>query len=111
MSPVTHFLTGWVLANAADLNRRDRAVVTLAAVVPDADGLGVVAEISIYCLQFSFDSRVLWSPKIETNPVIRWLSGNRSWQQRHDAEREDSGGQNGLRELVHGKWTLSMEVR
>ena len=37
MSPVTHFLTGWVLANAADLNRRDRAVVTLAAVVPDVE--------------------------------------------------------------------------
>src|SRR5260370_2383827 len=45
MSPGTHFLTGWVLANAADLNRRDRAVVTLAAVVPDVDGLGIVAEI------------------------------------------------------------------
>jgi inner membrane protein len=45
MSPATHFLTGWVLANAADLNRRDRAVVTLAAVVPDVDGLGIVAEI------------------------------------------------------------------
>jgi len=45
MSPVTHFLTGWVLANAADLSRRDRAVVTLAAVVPDVDGLGIVAEI------------------------------------------------------------------
>ena len=45
MSPVTHFLTGWVLGNAADLNRRDRAVVTLAAVVPDVDGLGIVAEI------------------------------------------------------------------
>src|ERR1700731_3231130 len=45
MSPVTHFLTGWVLANAADLNRRDRALVTLPAVVPDVDGLGIVAEI------------------------------------------------------------------
>jgi inner membrane protein len=45
MSPATHFLTGWVLANAAALNRRDRALVTLAAVVPDVDGLGIVAEI------------------------------------------------------------------
>ena len=45
MSPVTHFLTGWVLANAVDLNRRDRAIVTIAAVVPDVDGLGIVAEI------------------------------------------------------------------
>jgi hypothetical protein len=40
MSPVTHFLTGWVLANAADLNRRDRVVVTLAAVVPSASARG-----------------------------------------------------------------------
>jgi hypothetical protein len=45
MSPVTHFLTGWVLANAVDLNRRDRAIVTIAAVAPDVDGLGIVAEI------------------------------------------------------------------
>lgn len=44
MSPATHFLTGWVLANAASLNRRERALVTLACVVPDVDGLGIVAE-------------------------------------------------------------------
>ena len=34
MSPVTHFLTGWVLANSAGLERRDRALVTLSVVVP-----------------------------------------------------------------------------
>ena len=45
MSPVTHFLTGWVLANCADLDRRDRALVTLACVVPDVDGLGIVPEL------------------------------------------------------------------
>jgi hypothetical protein len=44
MSPVTHFLTGWVIANAAPFNRRERAVVTLAAAVPDVDGLGVIPE-------------------------------------------------------------------
>jgi inner membrane protein len=44
MSPVTHFLTGWVLANSASLNRRERALVTLACVVPDVDGLGIVAD-------------------------------------------------------------------
>src|SRR6266853_1526905 len=44
MSPVTHFLTGWVLANSASLSRRERALVTLACVVPDIDGLGIVAE-------------------------------------------------------------------
>lgn len=44
MSPVTHLLTGWVLANSASLSRRERALVTLACVVPDVDGLGIVAE-------------------------------------------------------------------
>ena len=46
MSPITHFLTGWLLANAPHgLGRRERALVTLAGVVPDADGLGPVAEL------------------------------------------------------------------
>jgi inner membrane protein len=45
MSPVTHFLTGWVFANCASLNRRDRALVTLACVVPDVDGLGIIPEL------------------------------------------------------------------
>jgi inner membrane protein len=45
MSPVTHFLTGWVLANCTRLNRKDRAIVTLACVVPDVDGLGIIPEI------------------------------------------------------------------
>ena len=45
MNPVSHFLTGWVVANSADLTARDRALVTLAGVVPDLDGLGFVAEI------------------------------------------------------------------
>ena len=45
MSPVTHFFTGWVLANSTALTRRDRALVTLSAVVPDIDGLGIIAEL------------------------------------------------------------------
>ena len=46
MSPVTHFLSGWVLANATNVgSRRDRALVTLSAVVPDVDGLGIIAEV------------------------------------------------------------------
>jgi hypothetical protein len=45
MSPVTHFFTGWVLANAVNLDRRDRAVVTVAAVIPDLDGLGILPEL------------------------------------------------------------------
>jgi inner membrane protein len=46
VSPVTHFLSGWVLANALPLGRRDRALVTWSAVLPDVDGLGIVAEIA-----------------------------------------------------------------
>jgi membrane-bound metal-dependent hydrolase YbcI (DUF457 family) len=44
MSPVTHFLAGWVLANATPLNRRERIAVTAASVAPDIDGLGAVPE-------------------------------------------------------------------
>ncbi len=44
MSPVTHFLVGWVVANADGLDRRERAVVTVAGVIPDIDGLGFIAE-------------------------------------------------------------------
>ena len=45
MSPVTHFLAGWLVANSANLNRRDRALVTIAGVIPDLDGVGIVAEV------------------------------------------------------------------
>jgi inner membrane protein len=45
MSPVTHFFSGWVFANCFDLERRDRALVTLACVAPDIDGLGIIPEL------------------------------------------------------------------
>jgi inner membrane protein len=45
MSPVTHFLAGWVIANAGRFNRRERTVITIAAVVPDIDGLGIIPEL------------------------------------------------------------------
>jgi hypothetical protein len=45
MSQVTHFLTGWFFANCARLDRRDRALVTLACVAPDVDGLGIVLQL------------------------------------------------------------------
>jgi LexA-binding, inner membrane-associated putative hydrolase len=45
MSPITHFLMGWAVANSApSLTKRDRAIVTWASVVPDLDGLGIIAE-------------------------------------------------------------------
>ena len=44
MSPITHCLTGWALAHTAKLNRRERGLVTLAAIIPDADSAGVLVE-------------------------------------------------------------------
>lgn len=48
MNPITHLLTGWCLAELVLPQRpmRDKALVTLAAVAPDIDGLGAVAELA-----------------------------------------------------------------
>ena len=46
MSPVTHFLGSWLVATVATTNPRDRMLVTLAGVLPDADGLGMVADVA-----------------------------------------------------------------
>lgn len=42
MNPAMHFLAGWLIANVDHLERRDRTLVTLAAVIPDADALGIL---------------------------------------------------------------------
>jgi hypothetical protein len=44
MSPITHFLASWALADAAGLRDRDQALVTWCGVLPDVDGLGVVVD-------------------------------------------------------------------
>jgi inner membrane protein len=47
LSPITHFLLGWLVASTdKTLERRDRALVTVAGVIPDTDGLGIVAELA-----------------------------------------------------------------
>ncbi len=45
MNPASHFLISWTIANAVDIPRRDRALVTLSGVVPDIDGIGIIAEL------------------------------------------------------------------
>jgi inner membrane protein len=46
MNPITHFFMGWAVANAAQpLTKGERAMVTWASVIPDIDGLGIVAEV------------------------------------------------------------------
>src|SRR5262245_50011459 len=45
MSPITHFFIRWAVANSVPtLTKRDRAMITWASVVPDVDGLGIIAE-------------------------------------------------------------------
>jgi membrane-bound metal-dependent hydrolase YbcI (DUF457 family) len=45
MHPISHLLIGWTLAEGARLEKRDRMLVTLASVIPDLDGLGVIPDI------------------------------------------------------------------
>lgn len=45
MNPASHFLISWTVANTADIPRRDRTLVTLAGVIPDIDGIGIIAEL------------------------------------------------------------------
>ena len=45
MNPITHLLVSWDVASAATLSRLERAIVTLAGVAPDLDGLGAIPEL------------------------------------------------------------------
>lgn len=44
MNPITHFLAGWTVGGVGKLDRKGRAAVALAGVLPDLDGLGILAE-------------------------------------------------------------------
>ncbi|MCP4149151.1 MAG: metal-dependent hydrolase [bacterium] len=57
MSPVSHFLIGWLLANSSStLSRRERIMITLAGVIPDIDGLGAIAEVATR----NWENPILW---------------------------------------------------
>lgn len=46
MNPITHLLVGWTVAETTPgLDRRSRALVAWASVIPDLDGLGMPVEI------------------------------------------------------------------
>jgi LexA-binding, inner membrane-associated putative hydrolase len=45
MSPETHLLASWLIAAKTTDNPRDCRLVTLAGILPDADGLGLLADI------------------------------------------------------------------
>jgi hypothetical protein len=44
MSPITHLLVGWTVAESASFSRRDRGLVTFAGVAPDLDGAGILLD-------------------------------------------------------------------
>jgi inner membrane protein len=45
MSPITHFLTGWAIANIpAETTPRDRCLISVSAVIADVDGFGIVID-------------------------------------------------------------------
>lgn len=45
MSPTTHLLASWIVAAKTTDNPRDRRLVSLAGVLPDLDGLGLVVDV------------------------------------------------------------------
>jgi inner membrane protein len=46
MSPLTHLLASWIIAVKTTDNVRDQRLVTLAGVVPDLDGLGLLLDLA-----------------------------------------------------------------
>ena len=44
MSPLAHLVGSWLVAAAIADNPRDRRLITLAGILPDADGLGMVVD-------------------------------------------------------------------
>ena len=44
MSPVTHFLSGWLIANTTKLKKRERILITIAGIIPDIDGLVIIVD-------------------------------------------------------------------
>lgn len=46
MSPITHFLLGWSVFERAFPARRDKALVVIAGLAPDLDGLGMVVDLA-----------------------------------------------------------------
>src|SRR5690242_5002637 len=44
MSPITHFMVGWVALERFQASNRDKALVVCAGLAPDLDGLGIVVD-------------------------------------------------------------------
>jgi len=58
MNPVTHFFAGWVSGLPFELERRDRALIVVASMAPDVDGLPVLLDL---LKRHSPDAMMFWS--------------------------------------------------
>ncbi len=50
MSPATHLLASWIIAAKTTDDPRDCRLVTLAGILPDADGLGLIVDLAAWSL-------------------------------------------------------------
>jgi inner membrane protein len=87
MSPVTHGLLSWVLANSIRTDRRGRIAITLAGIAPDLDGFGYPVE----ALTRTSAQPIEWFhryhhelthnlPTCAAIAVLAWLFAGRSWR-------------------------------
>ena len=53
MSPVTHLLVGWIALERIQASDRDKALVVLAGLAPDLDGLGIIVDFATRTLGFT----------------------------------------------------------
>lgn len=67
MSPITHFLVGWVGLERLQASPRDKALVVLAGLAPDLDGLGIVVD---------FATRALGLPETDYYQSLHRLYGH-----------------------------------
>jgi hypothetical protein len=75
---VTHYLLGWLVANADGFRRRERAAITLAGVAPDVDGLGIIPELltrhSAHPLNWFSDYHHVWGHNLAFGVFIAGIS-------------------------------------
>ena len=48
MTPPSHLLSGWCIANLADFTSRERFICMIIAIIPDLDGLGLIISQEAY---------------------------------------------------------------
>jgi inner membrane protein len=86
MSPGTHLLVSWVVAQAPGLDKRGRWAVTLAGIVPDLDGLGVVVDLATRGTAHPTSLFADWHHQLSHNALaalvcagLAWAWCRRSW--------------------------------